>query len=196
MYCYLFAQQVHPCSHIISSGELHVSQWGQDSLSVLAWEPFWETEGICPHLNAPHIVTTILFKNYLLNRGICEDPPLHTNAPIRFHPTHLINSPAGSCKCHCTLARSVPWPSCQGQHKALLPFLLWAGWQWCYSLLNAMKRKDHEKPFTGISDQTQDFIIRICFVKKEHIGQDYLSPFCDRFREIFPTGQIQKCVGN
>lgn len=59
-----------------------------------------------------------------------------------------------------------------------------------------MKRKDHEKPFTGISDQTQDFIIRICFVKKEDIGQDYLSLFCDRFSEIFPTGQIRKCVGN
>lgn len=59
-----------------------------------------------------------------------------------------------------------------------------------------MKRKDHEKPFTGISDEMQDFIIRICFVKKEDIGQDYLSLFCERCSEIFPTGQIQKCVGN
>lgn len=190
MYCYLSAQE---CTPAVTSPHLESSVYLSGARVPVTWEPFWEIEGI---LNAHHTVASILFKNCLLNRAICEDPLLHTNAPIHFPPTHLVKLPAGPCKCHCTLARSVPWPSCQGQHKALLPFLLQAGWQWSYSLLNTVKRKDHEKPFTGISDQTQDFIIRICFVKKEDIGQDYLSLFCDCFSEIFPTGQIQNCVGN
>lgn len=38
----------------------------------------------------------------------------------------------------------------------------------------------------------QDFIIRICFVKKEDIGQHFLSLFSDHFSEIFHVGQLQK----
>lgn len=48
-----------------------------------------------------------------------------------------------------------------------------------------MKRKDYAKPFTGLSNQTQDFIIRTCFVEKEDIGQYSLSLLCDHFSEIF-----------
>lgn len=88
MYSYLSAQQCTPASHITSPGELSVSQWGQESLSVPAREPFWEIQGIHPHLNALHCCNKH-FVQELSSRDICEDPPLHTNAPIHFHPTHL-----------------------------------------------------------------------------------------------------------
>lgn len=133
----------HVRSHVTPPGHLPVSQQGPESLLILAWEPFWEFWGVCQYLNSSHIIISILFKYYLLNRDICEDPPVHTNTPIRFHSAHLTIPTARSCKCHHTLARPVPRPSCQGQHKTLLPRLLWTAWQYHQSLLNTIKRKDH-----------------------------------------------------
>lgn len=194
MYCYLSAQQ---CTPAVTSPPLESSVYlsGAKSLRDMGALLGNRRNSECPYLNALHTVTSILFKNCLLNRGICED--LSSHQCSHSLPSHTFNkAPSWSLQMPlhsgqiCALT-FLPRPA---QSSPSLPAPGWLAVE-----LQPIKHCEKEGPRKAshwVTDQTQDFIIRICFVKKGDIGQDYLSLFCDCFSEIFPTGQIQKCVGN